>query len=488
MRDGLSQVASFLRGRLWRAIQWSKGVQGVLETAGTALNDAFNAEPAVKAMADAIALRWKEVHFGGTDAQPLLRPIDLRLSEFVRKVEVVFHPDEQGRERGLAELSDGQRSLFHIALTAAILDIEAGAGASPKSGFQADSIPLSTLTLLAVEEPENNLAPFYLARIVKQLEELCAGGRAQALVSSHSPSILARVAPSSVRHFRLRSETRTALVRPIRLPQDEEEASKFIREAVQAYPELYFARFVILGEGSSEEVVLPRLASALGFPIDRSFVAVVPLGGRHVNHLWRLLADLDVPHATLLDLDAGRFGGGWGRIKDVCNELLAMGTAPEKVLGPELGSAKPDEFLSQLGQQTIDVKQMKQMKVWVERLQTFGVYFCWPLDLDWSMLLAFREAYRVLPLGLNGPSAVGNAKAGVLGAGGTPDLYPAKFDEDFRWYRYLFLGRGKPSTHLRALTTISTGELKKAAPKELVSLLMDVKARLEAAPPPDEGC
>ncbi|WP_312841738.1 ATP-dependent endonuclease [Sinorhizobium psoraleae] len=68
-----------------------------------------------------------------------------------------------------------------------------------------------------------------------------------------------------------------------------------MREAVRTYPELYFARFVVLGEGASEEVVLPRLAEAMGLDIDRSFVAVVPLGGRHVNHLWRLLTDLDIP-------------------------------------------------------------------------------------------------------------------------------------------------------------------------------------------------
>ena len=96
------------------------------------------------------------------------------------------------------------------------------------------------------------------------------------------------------------------------------------------------ARFVVLGEGASEEVVLPRVAEALGLAIDRSFVAVVPLGGRHVNHLWRLLTDLDLPHATLLDLDWGRAGGGWGRIKTACTQLLENGVAPEKLFGDRL--------------------------------------------------------------------------------------------------------------------------------------------------------
>lgn len=105
-------------------------------------------------------------------------------------------------------MSDGQRSLFHLAMTAATLDVEAGIVADPAAaGFQAGGVPLPALTLIAVEEPENNLAPFYLSRIVQQIRDLTKGPRAQALVSSHSPSILARVDPAAVRHFRLDPHT-----------------------------------------------------------------------------------------------------------------------------------------------------------------------------------------------------------------------------------------------------------------------------------------
>ena len=97
----------------------------------------------------------------------------------------------------------------------------------------------------------------------------------------------------------------------------------------------------MLGEGASEEVVLPRLAEAMGLDIDRSFVAVVPLGGRHVNHLWRLLTDLDIPYATLLDLDWGRAGGGWGRIKTACTQLLANNLTPQDIFGQHLNPQGP---------------------------------------------------------------------------------------------------------------------------------------------------
>jgi putative ATP-dependent endonuclease of OLD family len=40
-RDGASQVTAFLRGRLWRAINWSEGVRDTFANAGAALNGAW---------------------------------------------------------------------------------------------------------------------------------------------------------------------------------------------------------------------------------------------------------------------------------------------------------------------------------------------------------------------------------------------------------------------------------------------------------------
>ena len=326
-------------------------------------------------------------------------------------------------------------------------------------------MPLPALTLIAVEEPENNLAPFYLSRIIRQIEDLTRGRRAQAVVSSHSPSILARVDPAQVRHFRLDPANRSAWVRSIRLPEAEEEASKFVREAVRTYPELYFARFAVLGEGASEEVVLPRLAEALGFAIDRSFVAVVPLGGRHVNHLWRLLTDLDIPHATLLDLDWGRAGGGWGRIKTACAQLLENGVSPRALFGEHLHADGPAGNL--IAFDGLAANDAANLDAWAKWLRQFGVFFCAPLDLDYSMLQAFPAVYQVVEPGRQGPSNRGDPRTAVLGDDGMPALYPADHDGPLRWYRYLFLGRGKPSTHVRVLSGLPDADLAAGAPEEL---------------------
>jgi predicted ATPase len=122
--------------------------------------------------------------------------------------------------------------------------------------FDIDKLRPAVFTLIAVEEPENSLSPHYLGRVVRTLEHFAGGQDAQAVLATHSASLMRRVQPEAVRYMRL-DEKRTTVVRCIQLPEDEE-AHKFVREAVQAFPELYFSRFVVLGEGDSEEVAYPK--------------------------------------------------------------------------------------------------------------------------------------------------------------------------------------------------------------------------------------
>jgi putative ATP-dependent endonuclease of OLD family len=447
-RDGSQQVAAFLRGRLWRASQWSEPFQSHIGEAAAQLAEKFRDEAVVDAVTDAIAHRWQELHHLSSEQQPLFEPISSDVGVLVTNAEMMFEPSPTGRRRSAAELSDGQQSLLYIALTAATLDLEAAvARGEHDDKFDITDTFLPTLTLLALEEPENNLSPFFLSRVVQQLLTVTAAGRAQSIISSHSASVMSRIAPEQVRHFRLDPVTKTSRVRGILLPDAGTEEGKYLREAVKAYPELYFARFVVLGEGDSEEIVLPKLAAARGLHIDQSFVAIVPLGGRHTNHFWRLLTDLDIPHATLLDLDWGRAGGGEGRLRDACVRLQAIGVDPFD------GSPEIAEFAS-----VNDIKGLTQNQLvpWLKHLEKWNVFFSAPLDLDMLLLTEFRAAYvDHLESGATGPSKEGDPRDSVLGA---PGVRPAVSywddkDDDLRWYRYLF-AKGKPSTHLRALAHV----------------------------------
>jgi len=161
------------------------------------------------------------------------------------------------------------------------------------------------LTIVAIEEPENHIAPQLLGKLIINLKSIAKKDNAQVVLTSHSPAIVKRVDPENLRYFRMCKPKLCSIVKEITLPEKEkyEEQYKYIKEAVRAYPELYFAKLVVLGEGDSEEIILPRYFEAHGEEIDLSGISVVPLGGRYVNHFWRLLSDLDIPHITLLDLD-----------------------------------------------------------------------------------------------------------------------------------------------------------------------------------------
>lgn len=476
-RDGSAQVSQLLRGRLWRAIKWADETKNEISRLGQEINEQFSSVSAIKEITKTLTNRWNEVHGGGTHSTPALHPVEPRFEDLVRKIGVSFFPDETGKEAGIEDLSDGQRSLFHVALTAAILDVEAAILHDEHiESFEQDSITLPALTIVALEEPENCLAPFYLSRIVHQMMDLAQRPSAQVVVSSHSASILSRLDPEAIRYFRL-DVKHNAQVRSLTLPSNEDEAGKYVREAVRAYPELYFAQFVIFGEGDSEEIVLPRIAAAMDLPIDRSFVAIVPLGGRHVNHFWRLVNDLEIPHATLLDLDLGRVGGGWGRIKYVIEQLVEHRFEPIELFD---ATDNTGALLTLSKMATWNNEDYKTRKTWTEFLEKkAAVYFSKRLDLDWSMLKCFPTAYQTIGTGEHGPKGKAvDAKATVLGEG-SPDLYEAAVDEYFRWYRYLFLGRGKPTSHLRALSMIAETELKEKAPAVLQRLLRHAAQQLE---------
>lgn len=475
-RDGSKQVSAFLRGRLWKSALWSSKLKDLVRDAAAKVNIQFHQEAATNTVENAFGKRWRELHGAGTHSKPRFQPLEPDIDQFLRDAELIFEPDPSIAARPARLLSDGQRSLLHLALTTATLDLERTITTDRTSGFDPESAYIPALTILAIEEPENSLSPYYLSRIICQLHDLGATPQVQALLSSHSASALGRIDPRAVRHFRQDSVTGESSVRPITLPQDDVAAATYVREAVRAHPELYFARFVVLGEGDSEHIVIPALARALGVELGPSFVAMVPLGGRHTHHFWRLLSDLQIPHATLLDLDYGRSGGGPGRYRTAIRNLEATGI---RVLDEVDDYDTVDDITDE-----IELQDLKEVQ---EALRRFGVFFSSPLDLDMLLLREYKSAYRYLEDGQRGPDST-DATRTVLGTGGTarghkfwsPEDEDLKEDrqEDLRWYRYLFSNRSKPATHLIALSRTTAEEIKDDAPEELKALIEVVRTEI----------
>ncbi|WPX77654.1 ATP-dependent nuclease [Pseudomonas sp. MH9.3] len=484
-RDAAAQTqatAGALAARLLRAIEWSSDTEEAVHDATENLASAFEGEAAIAAITQALQTRWSALHDDVVDTNPRLSLVSRRFEEVVNKIAVMFEQGPDGQERSIEALSDGQQSLFYFALAAAVFDLEREVVAGSIEGFRSDALRIPALTIFALEEPENHLSPYFLARIIRQVRSLTTDGSAQAIVTSHSPAVLSRVNPTEVRYCRCDPKTRVSTVKRIKLPVNDVEASKFVRGAMLAYPELYFARFVLLVEGDSERIVLPRLAEALDLLIDPAFVAIVPLGGRHVQHFWRLLKHLGIPHATLLDLDLGRDGGGFGRVKTALEKLIEFGAPKAEVLRITTGILS-DADLANMHNWSDSVDHSVLLSWINNNLKAHSVYFSSPLDLDLAMLEAFPAAYAAIVREGGGPRmAADKAAEVVLGTAG-PGLkvYTGPFENyppQFPSYRYHFLTNSKPATHLAALTRITKAQLVENMPEVLASVLKHISASL----------
>jgi putative ATP-dependent endonuclease of OLD family len=486
IRDPSSQLTSnsgAMIGRLLKAIEWSSATQESIKATSEQIREVFGKESAINTINQTITSRWKELYSDNFDAQPELNIASKQFEDIVRKLNIVFSPTEFNGERDLDTLSDGQKSLFYFSLVASIFEIERkfidkknefvnnktddnenpddadyDINKASITGFHSNRLLTPALTIFAFEEPENHLAPYFLSRIIKQIQSIVDKYPAQAVITSHSPAILGRIEPEEIRHFRLDIQSRTAIIKEIKLPSNAEQEAKYVREAVKAYPELYFAKFVILGEGDSEQILLPKLASAMELDVDPSFVAIVPLGGRHVNHFWKLLNDLKIPYATLLDLDIERHNGGWGRIKDAVDQLIAIGKDLQSGLKYQNNQGEEIEItyeqLKTLPKENAEID--KDLLTHLE--EKFCVFYSEPLDIDMMMLSSFPDCYK--KIGSHPRSSIDAAQKAVLGEQSNLDNYPTELKELLPWYSYLFLGKkSKPSTHLQALCNIeSSGE------------------------------
>lgn len=471
-------TGSILHGFL-RAINWSPATKKIVSDASTSIRDAIGGEQGMKTVSNLIEKAWQELHKEGTHTNVIIQPVAKRIEDLIHQVDTVFHPSVGDDEEGVDRLSDGQRSLFYIALVAMSFDVQNRLLKDANHGLEIDKLKTPVLTILAVEEPENHVSPHFLGRIVGLLKRIGNDPAGQVLLTSHSASIMSRVEPESVRHLIYDANTKQSSIRRIELPTENIEKGKFVREAVKAYPELYFSKLIILGEGDSEELVIPRLVKAIGgIELDPNLVSFVPLGGRHVNHFWKLLNGLGIPYITLLDLDFGRPGGGWGRIKYALEQLLELGGDPNTVLG----GLTPKEIAAMHTWPGNDISE--DFQSWLTFLEKKNIFFSSPLDLDFAMLQAFPAPYKKLQPDEHGPQRGTDESlvAAVLGEKSpAAEYYLTKSKGMMSWYRYLFLGRGKPATHSLALQSINDTDLKAKAPVELKRLVTSVIEHLPSS-------
>ncbi len=470
--DHISYSANALLGRALQSADWSAEREEI-GTLTEQISNELTDNAAISGIATALTEQWGSLHKGAYYANPSVSFSQNEIENLLRHLSIGFTPGHGESIVDFARLSDGQQSLLYVSLVLAMHSI----GSKVLSGelaaaFDIDKLRPAVFTLIAIEEPENSLSPHYLGRIVRTLTAFAEGQDSQALVATHSPSLLRRVPPESVRYLRLSAE-RTTLVKSIKLPEDES-AQKFVREGVQAFPELYFSRLVVLGEGDSEQVVLPRLLEARCILADDASISVAPLGGRHVNHFWRLLNGLGIPHVTLLDLDVARHHGGWGRIKYAARQLLNNADVD--------GNDLTQEEIDGIPAWDSDDGVIVDDRGWIARLEALGVFFSAPLDLDFMMMTHYPEAYRVDDDELGAPDedtvkAVLGKNHDVLGG-----QYTDKEQTYLDAYHRRFKLGSKPTWHIRAMAGMDDNGLVETMPDVLDRMFDSIKAKLADLP------
>lgn len=393
----LKQTAGTIMHRLINAVEWSEQMSSTVDEVAESIGNQFQEEIGVQTITSSLSRNWKTLFSGGYFEQLKIQPVMNGIEDVLKHIDTVFMPTPVTQPLPTERLSDGMKSLFYLSLVKSAFDIEdeiINSGENELS-ISVEALDPPNLTIILIEEPENHLSPQYLGRIVKLCEDISENDRAQVVLTTHAPSLLNRVEPENIRYFRLHDNKNT-VVKPILLPSEDEDDGDnvdtftYVKEAVKAYPEIYFAKVVILGEGDSEEIVIPKIAQVNGIELDTSLITFAPLGGRYVNHFWKLLDELSIPHVTLLDYDHRRGGGGWGRIKYALKQLVSVGKDKNKLLIIKTGvlSDKELEKMHTWGED-------KDNEIaWMNRLKEYNVYFSYPYDLDWLMLNEFYEDYK----------------------------------------------------------------------------------------------
>jgi putative ATP-dependent endonuclease of the OLD family len=480
-------------GRILEAVEWN-GADVAVKEKLTQLQGLIEGIVGVGKLNSELQSAWDGFYDGEIAKAVSFKSGDEDPASLIKRLAAAFSPGEAQPIMEVSQLSDGLKSLFSVALSLGLFRVEEFVRSTPiASGFKLElNEKAPIVTVFLIEEPENHLSPQYLGRILNQLIDLSTNARAQIVISSHSPSIMRRVEPDCVRYFLGHELRRVSEVKNIPLPEDPaDESFKYVREAVRGFPELYFARLVILGEGPSEEIVFRRVFEASGTPLDQHFISVVPLGGRHVNHFWRLLHGLCIPYITVLDLDREKEGAGWGRVQYVRDQLVKR----FGVGHPQLEFKDETGVVHSLDDASFDALRensdldTETMAVWLTRFRDqFDTFFLSPLDLDFAMLEQFPDYYKGVIEPGHGPRLPESGSAEytativqrmrqVLAADATkaPDTlgstYKPEQQELFAWYKYLFIDGSKPVTHMLAVSKIEDDTLAREAPECLRQLI-----------------
>ena len=184
---------------------------------------------------------------------------------------------------------------------------------------QDDDEIIQPLHIVLVEEPEAHLhAQVQQVFIKKAYGVLRNNSRlktdqfnTQMIVSTHSSHVAHELAFTCLRYFRREPASKKGEVPSVTVINlsntfgSENDTSRFAARYIRSTDcDLFFADAVILVEGSAERMLIPHFIRHKFPDLDKSYVALLEIGGSHAHRLRPLLETLGILTLIITDLDS----------------------------------------------------------------------------------------------------------------------------------------------------------------------------------------
>lgn len=488
--DELKYTSNSLMHKILKLISFDENFQQNTRATINQIDASIQGKDDFKKIKAKLIEKWKDFHKDVRYDDVEIGMLCDDVEQFLKKLDVTFTSNQPNDDIfQINDLGDGYKSLFYLTMMCTFLESE-------RQLKNENELP--TLSILTIEEPENHIAPHLLGKIAKIFENLSKKNFLQIFISSHSAALVSRIQPEHIYHF-LNTDKKTS-VHQITIPSKKTDEYKFLKEAVHHWPEIYFAKLVVIGEGDSEEVIFKYLSEHLGTNFDENDITFFPLGHRFIHHIWDLLNQLKIPHITLLDLDRERPGGGWGRIKYILQELTLQNRCGDHFWNNAPEQLDTDKIETMHNWRFSEPKHsVNELNEWICYLEKYHIFFSSPLDIDYLMLQTFTDEYtknsndkekgpyipdkasgqkyenylrKAIQATLKGEED-DNDNAEEKNRVINGDTYNEYEKELMIWYKYLFLGKGKPITHILHLPNIPDTVLKSNLSSTVLKRIFD---------------
>jgi putative ATP-dependent endonuclease of OLD family len=242
----------------------------------------------------------------------VIEPITIDPSRILRNLDVILRTASSPRGFPLARHGEGTRSVAHLAIFRAFIDLMA----------QDENDNVESTPILGIEEPEVHLHP----HAVRAVGTMLAKPPRQMFLTTHSPELAQSVKLTSIQILRRSVNGTERRAVPMFSTDgtspllDQKDQTKIERAFRGGAAEILFSRTTVLCEGPSEVQAYSYFASALGIDMDRNGISLIAVDGSYFYHLLRIMAEdaLRIPWVVSADGDT---------LPRLANQLVQLGKA-----------------------------------------------------------------------------------------------------------------------------------------------------------------